>query len=72
MGGFKTLTVRSTDKPRVKVKVMQKFSDPRSDARGFIADINIINTRVNLHYTYCNLKVKNLFYNHKEYILLTK
>lgn len=79
MSGFKTLTVRSTDKPRVKIKAIQFFSDPRSDAQGSIANINIINTGANLYYIcyhstiiYCNLNVKDLFYDHREYILLTK
>lgn len=79
MSSFKTLTVRSTDKPRVRVKAIQNSSDPRLDAQGFIVNINIINTGANLYYTwyhstiiYCNLNVKHLFYDHREYILPTK
>ncbi|KAL6694364.1 hypothetical protein J3F84DRAFT_376638 [Trichoderma pleuroticola] len=51
MAGFKTLTVRSADKPGVKIEAVQEFSDSRSDAQVFVTNINIMSTEVNLHHT---------------------
>ncbi|UKZ55768.1 hypothetical protein TrVGV298_009592 [Trichoderma virens] len=53
MAGFKSLTVRSSDKPSAKIEAVQKFSDPRSDAQVFIANINIMSTGLNLHHACC-------------------
>ncbi|PTB47394.1 hypothetical protein M431DRAFT_102340 [Trichoderma harzianum CBS 226.95] len=53
MAGYKTLTVRSADKPAAKVEAVEKFSDPRSDAQVFVANINIMSTGVNLHHACC-------------------
>ncbi|KAM0263910.1 hypothetical protein ACHAQJ_000945 [Trichoderma viride] len=51
MAGFKTLTIRSSDKPGGQIEAVQKFSDARSEAQVFIANINIMSTGVNLHHT---------------------
>lgn len=50
MAGYKTVTVRSSDKPPAKLAAIQSFSDPKSDTQIFIANINIMSTGVNLHH----------------------
>lgn len=61
MAGYKTVTVRSSDKPPAKIAAIQSFSDPKSDTQIFVANINIMSTGVNLHHA-CNRGILATFH----------
>ncbi|KAL7934734.1 hypothetical protein V8C35DRAFT_327100 [Trichoderma chlorosporum] len=65
MGGFKTLIVRSSDKPRAATEAVNQFSNSRSGAQILIANINTISTGVNLHHACCIGILATLHYDAK-------
>lgn len=65
IAGFRTLTVKSSDKANAKIEAIAAFSDLLSDAQVFVANINIMSTGVNLHGACSKGIVANLHYNTK-------
>lgn len=49
MLGYETLTVRAEDSTRDRDQVVGICNDPTSTAQVFVADVNILNTGVNMH-----------------------